>query len=92
MNKPFKPNEPLDIAFEVKGSVRQHVERAAKEGGFDSVDDYVLDLIEKDKAAGEEAAFQRLKAELTEAFSAPEEDFSPVTADEIRALARARKK
>ena len=41
------------------------------------------DLIRRDKEPVEAEAFERLKAELTHAFAAPEETYKPLTAAEV---------
>ena len=39
---------------------------------YDSVSEYALDLIRRDKTRSERGAFLRLKAELARAYTAPE--------------------
>lgn len=46
------------------------------------------DLIRRDKERSEREAFDRLKAELTRAFAAPEESYRPLTAAEVIARNR----
>lgn len=41
------------------------------DGAYENVSEYVRDLIRRDKERAEQAAFDRLKAELTQAFAAP---------------------
>ena len=48
----------------------------------------VRDLIRRDKERAEREAFDRLKAELTRAFAAPEESYRPLTAAEVIARNR----
>ena len=50
--------------------------------------EYVHDLIRHDKERTEQEAFDRLKAELTRAFAAPEESYRPLTAAEVIARNR----
>ena len=53
------------------------------EGAYENVSEYVRDLIRRDKERAEAAGFERLKAELAAAFSAPESAYEPLTADAI---------
>ena len=53
------------------------------EGSYENVSEYIRDLIRRDKERVEAEAFNRLKAELTNAFAAPEETYKPLTAAEV---------
>lgn len=53
------------------------------DGAYENVSEYVRDLIRRDKERAEQAAFDRLKAELTQAFAAPEASYKPLTAADI---------
>lgn len=81
----------MSVNVRVSGGLREHVERSASEGDFENVSEYVRDLIRKDKAQKEEAAFQRVKAELQAAFAAPEGAHVLTSADDIRAAAKSRR-
>ena len=59
------------------------------DGSYENVSEYVRDLIRRDKERVEREAFERLKAELTRAFVAPEESYRPLTAAEVIARNRA---
>lgn len=52
-------------------------------GSYENVSEYIRDLIRRDKERAEREAFDRLKAELTHAFAAPESDYHSVTAAEV---------
>jgi len=52
-------------------------------GSYENISEYVRDLIRRDKERAEQEAFNRLKAELTHAFAAPEESYTPLTAAEV---------
>lgn len=54
-----------------------------EDGSYENISEYVRDLIRRDKERAESEAFDRLKAELTRAFSAPEDSYRPLTAAEI---------
>ncbi|WP_340108459.1 addiction module antitoxin [Pikeienuella sp. HZG-20] len=59
------------------------------DGSYESVSEYIRDLIRRDKERAEQEAFSRLKAELTHAFSAPEDSYQSLTAAEVIARNRA---
>ncbi len=52
-------------------------------GDYENISEYVRNLIRHDKERAEKQIFERLKAELTLAFSAPDTTYSPVTAADI---------
>lgn len=52
-------------------------------GAYDNVSEYVRDLIRRDKARAEQEAFERLKAELTRAFAAPDSAYRPLDANAV---------
>jgi putative addiction module CopG family antidote len=52
-------------------------------GAYESEAEYIRDLIRRDKERTEKEAFERLKAELTQAFAAPEEGYVALTAGEV---------
>ena len=57
-------------------------------GAYENISDYVRDLIRRDKERREREALDRLKAELTQAFAAPEESYVALTAAEVIARNR----
>ena len=59
------------------------------DGAYENISEYVRDLIRRDKEGREREAFDRLKAELTHAFAAPESAYVPLTAAEVIARNRA---
>lgn len=83
---------PLSINVRVSGSLRAHVEATTTDGDYESVSEYVRDLIRRDKAAQEEAAFQSVKAQLQAAFSVPESEYRLVSIADVRRLAKTRQK
>ena len=58
------------------------------DGSYENVNEYIRDLIRRDKERVEQEAFNRLKGELTQAFAAPEETYQPLTAAEVIARNR----
>jgi len=59
-------------------------------GDYESVSEYVRDLIRRDKARSEQEAFDRLKAELKHAFAAPDDSYRELSAAEVIARGGAR--
>ncbi len=53
------------------------------DGAYENVSEYVRDLIRRDKERVEAEGFERLKAELTVAFAAPESAYETLDADMI---------
>ena len=58
------------------------------DGAYENISEYVRDLIRRDKEGREREAFDRLKAELTHAFAAPESAYVPLIAAEVIARNR----
>jgi len=59
-----------------------------EDGSYENVSEYIRDLIRRDKDRVEREAFDRLKAELTHAFAAPESSYQQLTAAEVIARNR----
>ena len=59
-----------------------------EQGSYENVSEYIRDLIRRDKASREQAAFERLKAELAHAFAASESSYLPLTAADVMARNR----
>lgn len=59
-----------------------------EDGAYENISEYVRDLIRRDKERREQESFDRLKAELTHAFAAPESSYVPLTAAEVIARNR----
>lgn len=57
-------------------------------GAYENISEYVRDLIRRDKERREQESFDRLKAELTQAFAAPEDSYVTMTAAEVIARNR----
>ena len=58
-------------------------------GTYENVSEYVRDLIRRDKERVEQEVFDRLKAELTHTFAAPDSSYQPLTAAEVIARNKA---
>ena len=52
-------------------------------GSYENVSEYMRDLIRHDIERTDTEAFEKLKAELNLAFSAPESSYQPLTAAEV---------
>ena len=59
-------------------------------GDYESVSEYIRDLIRRDKARSEREAFDRLKAELERAFTAPDDTYHALSAEDVISRSRAR--
>lgn len=57
-------------------------------GAYENISEYIRDLIRRDKQRADQEAFERLKAELTQAFSAPESSYTPLSAADVIARNR----
>ncbi|NVN10723.1 addiction module antitoxin [Nguyenibacter vanlangensis] len=53
------------------------------DGAYENVSEYVRDLIRRDMERADREAFDRLKAELTQAFAAPESSYRSLDADTV---------
>ncbi|HEY3812958.1 MAG TPA: addiction module antitoxin [Caulobacteraceae bacterium] len=53
------------------------------DGAYENVSEYVRDLIRRDKARADDDAFDRLKAELTQAFAAPDSTYQALDASAV---------
>jgi Arc/MetJ-type ribon-helix-helix transcriptional regulator len=58
------------------------------DGSYENVSEFIRDLIRRDKERTEREAFDRLKAELTQAFAAPDASYHPLTAADVIARNR----
>lgn len=58
-------------------------------GAYENISEYIRDLIRRDKERADHAAFERLKAELTLAFAAPDDSFHPLSASQVIARNKA---
>lgn len=80
----------MTMTVRLKGSLSDFVaDNVGEHGVYDNVSEYVRDLIRRDKERVEAEAFDRLKAELTHTFAAPESSYQPLTAADIIARNKA---
>ena len=80
----------MSVNVRISGALKHHVENTTSAGDYESVSEYVRDLIRKDKARQEEQAFQAVKAKLKAAFAEPRSNYEATTASDIKALAKKR--
>lgn len=77
------------MTVRIGGALSDYVSaNVGDEGSYENVSEYIRDLIRRDKERVEAEAFNRLKAELTRAFAAPEETYKSLTAAEVIARNR----
>lgn len=82
--------ETTTMTVRVSGPLAEFVaSNVGENGAFESVSEYIRDLIRRDKERVEREAFEHLKAELRLAFAAPEESYRPLTAADVKARNRA---
>lgn len=81
--------QPMTLNVRVGGALGEFVAaNVGADGAYENVSEYVRDLIRRDKERTEAEVFERLKAELTRAFAAPEEGYATLSADDIIARNR----
>jgi antitoxin ParD1/3/4 len=84
-------NKPITINVRVTGALSDFIaENVSADGLYESVSEYVRDLIRRDKVRVEEEAFHALKAELQRAFAAPDSEARPLDRNEVLERARRR--
>lgn len=77
------------MTVRISGALSDFVAANVGEGGtYENISEYVRDLIRRDKERVERETFERLRAELTHAFTAPEDSYRPLTAAEVIARNR----
>ena len=81
----------MTMTVRLSGALSDFVAANVGEAGdYESVSEYVRDLIRRDKARSEREAFDRLKAELERAFAAPDDTYRELSAAEVIAGSGAR--
>lgn len=63
-------------------------ENVGENGAYENISEYIRDLIRRDKERTERETFDRLKAELTLAFAAPDDAYKPLNAADVIARNR----
>ncbi|MDA9008683.1 addiction module antitoxin [Alphaproteobacteria bacterium] len=73
-----------NLNIRVSGSLSEFVaSNVGDAGDYDNVSEYIRDLIRQDKKRAEQAEFERTKAELKLAFSAPDSDYREFSASDV---------
>jgi putative addiction module CopG family antidote len=74
----------MTLNVRVSGALGEFVaENVGDDGAYENVSEYVRDLIRRDKERTEAERFERLKAELTRAFAAPDSAYQALDADTV---------
>ncbi len=74
----------MTLNVRVGGALGEFVAaNVSQNGAYENVSEYVRDLIRRDKARVEAEVFDRLKAELTRAYAAPDDAYRPLDADTV---------
>ena len=82
-------SQTTTMTVRISGALSEFVASNVDENGaYENISEYVRDLIRRDKERVERESFDRLKAELTRAFAAPEASYRPLTAAEVIARNR----
>ncbi len=77
-------SKTMTLNVRVGGTLGEFVAaNVGDDGAYENVSEYVRDLIRRDMARADAESFDRLKAELTHAFAAPESAYRPLSADEV---------
>lgn len=72
------------MTVRLSGKLSDFVANSVNENGsYENVSEYVRSLIRNDKERFEKESFERLKAELTLAFSAPDSSYSELSAQDV---------
>ncbi len=77
------------MTVRISGALSEFVAaNVGEHGSYENVSEYIRDLIRRDKERVEQAAFERLKAELDRAFAAPDASYRPLSTAEVIARNR----
>ena len=78
-----KPNI-MNLNVRISGVLTEHVSSAIDDAGeYDNASEYVRDLIRRDKAKTELAAFEAKRAALQQAFALPDRAYTEVSAADV---------
>lgn len=85
-------SKSITLNVRVSGALSEFVAaNVAETGAYENVSEYVRDLIRRDMERSESEAFERLKAELARAFSAPDSAYKSLDAETVISRNAARK-
>lgn len=72
------------MTVRVSGALSHFVnENVGEYGAYENVSEYIRDLIRKDKARAEQQSFERLQAELHQAFAASNSSYTELGAEDV---------
>ena len=78
------------MTVRLSGALSEYVSANTGEtGSYENVSEYIRDLIRRDKERMDRQSFDRLKAELTRAFAAPDSSYAPLSATDVIARNKA---
>ncbi len=80
MNEPTKTTMTVRLSGDLSDFVAANV---SSSGSYENVSEYIRDLIRRDKQRVERQAFNRLKAELQQAFAAADATYHPLSATDV---------
>lgn len=84
-------SKEMTLNVRVSGALSDFVTaNVASAGAFENVSEYIRHLIRRDMERVENERIERLKAELTLAFAAPDSSYVVLNADELIARNRSR--
>lgn len=76
--------QSLTLNVRVGGALGEFVQaNVGNDGAYENISEYVRDLIRRDMERADNAAIERLQAELRAAFAEPDEGFSDLDADAV---------
>ncbi len=85
-------SKSMTLNVRVSGALSEFVAANVSEtGAYENVSEYVRDLIRRDMQRAEAEAYERLEAELTKAFAAPDSAYKALNAEAVIARNAARK-
>ena len=78
-------SKTMNLNVRVGGALSEYLATAiGDQGDYDNASEYVRDLIRRDKALSEQAAFAAKRAALQQAFSLPDSAYENVSAADIK--------
>ena len=81
----------MTMTVRLSGGLRDFVSaNVGEHGSYENISEYIRDLIRRDKERADRESFERLEAELTRAFAAPDSSYHPLTATDVIARNKAR--
>jgi len=74
----------MTMTVRLSGALSEYVSANVGEtGSYENISEYIRDLIRRDKERTERQSFERLKAELTRGFAAPDSSYAPLSAADV---------